>query len=269
VEQVVGGIYHLYDEHQPEGSRHQIVASLGMIRAAHPYDWAKQFQTLVPGLEEVRYAGKKYYKSSARAMDRTAPWFHSVVGPFFGPHFCFYVPDDRTIVIDTEKNLRHLIKQGPAPHPRYVWAEGWKYVDRGLFAAAVDNRDKRLAMGTKKIDDPVRALMFQTRAQWVLGVGIADDLECLALANCDTDKGAEDMARLAGALLFQARLGYLVTPGPKQPSEEQTLALRFARELAWHTRVQRQGKEIRFRTEARDNLDRVLGLIVNAEVGQE
>src|SRR5262249_26476695 len=113
----------------PDGNKNGLVASLYMIRAVKDVGWKKQLQEVAPGLRGIKYRDHVYYKPPQGPAPQTFP----TILPYMGKDMCYFLPDARTIVVDTEPNLRRLIKRGPVARPECVWAEGWQKVERGLL----------------------------------------------------------------------------------------------------------------------------------------
>lgn len=119
----------------PEG-RGTAEVGIQAIRAAHKFDWKKQVQRMFPKVAEVHFAGQVYFK---------------LPGDFKHPLFaktCFYVPDDRTLVMQTEQQIRNLIQK--KNRPRIV--PHWRQVESGLIAVYV------------KLPPDVRAYLLQKKS---------------------------------------------------------------------------------------------------------
>jgi hypothetical protein len=124
---------------------------------------------------------------------------------------CWYVPDGRTVVFDTEEGLARLLdrKAGDAPG----WAGDFKRVERGTAAVVLDNRDgawcRELAVG----DEPELHLApFRDHTSWVvIGVSADDDFVCDATARFDGEEMAEKTVKAIDGGLSATRAA-LATP---------------------------------------------------------
>src|SRR5207253_349835 len=100
-----------------------------MVRTVEPFDWEKEIRTWWPKFTEVRAEGQVYYKVED--------------APHLGKDACFYLPDDRTLVLNVEEDLVRLIhRKGP---PESFRGMRWDQLDGSLLVFALNNRDGRLA----------------------------------------------------------------------------------------------------------------------------
>ena len=184
IDQLLGGYYYSFQPKNPEGSRHTISANLRMIRTVQDFDWPVKMRNFAPDLMELKHAGKSYYRSSKSAF------------PHLGIPLCFFVPDSRTIVVDSEDKIRRLLEKKPSPIPSAVWQDGWRQVEHAILAVAIDNRDPRwtdLYKGPAP-KEPEIDLLFRSKSQIVLGIDYAGTLDFTGAAKCESVDAAKKMA---------------------------------------------------------------------------
>jgi hypothetical protein len=256
IEQMTAGIYLVvYDKNAAPGNRGAAIGRDLAVRAAHPFDWKKQLHAMLPGLIELRHAGREYYKS---------PQDIPVLGP--GPLF-FYVPDDRTLVIDSEeKEMRALLERGKFAAPRYAKTEGWKRVSRGVVAFCLDNQGRRwedpLTSGEKEEDAAHLQELVRDADSLAGGIVLGDGIRLELSLACPDAKKAQAVARAAQTLLDHGRAA-LREVGP-QPDNPPAVVLRLRQEAVDSCRVERDGTEVRVHASAKIDF----GELVNFFAGQ-
>jgi hypothetical protein len=229
IEQIVVGV----EVGQVRGKRQPraINAHGLMVRTIEPFDWAQQIRAWWPSVREVRDAGRVYYKLTC---------------PQLAPNPCFYLPDDRTIVLDDEEPLLRIIRRGaPATSP-YAQGPDWERVSRGLLVVALDNRAGRWTQemqgsGAQTLGLPI----VDWVDRWIFGVADADNLACQAIATCADDHGTEATARAVDSLLDAARR--LVPPGPDERAELRAMA-QLLSGLVANSCVEREGRTVVLRS---------------------
>ena len=79
-----------------------------------------------------------------RAASTTPP---SSLSPLLGPVtvMWFYLPDARTVVLESEENVKKLIDAKAKPLPAPAWADDWRPVEGGTFALALTDVKGKLA----------------------------------------------------------------------------------------------------------------------------
>jgi beta-lactamase regulating signal transducer with metallopeptidase domain len=258
IEQVVGTHRLLYQPDQPEGRRHSLVSDVCMVRTVKPFDWKKQAEALGATVKEVPCEGGSYYEASKLFLP-----------PLMLPQgLCFYMPDDRTLVINTEENLRAFIRQKPTAPPACVWAEGWAHVEHDLFAVALDARDPALVAEIKEreIKDPVDRLwvdlLTRHAPQSVFGVEGGAGLRLRALARCETEAEAET-ARALAVQILQYGKEQLAKAEPTNDHARKLLAI--LSDLAAKAVVERDGTQLRARSEAPADIAEFVTASVQAE----
>lgn len=133
IEQIAGRVSVGHNAKQPPPNR-SLMLSLSMIRMAKDFDWPKQLQAWTTDWKEHEYRGSKMYSAKLTMPllgipDQTS-WF--------------YLPDGRTVVLESEENIKKLIdaKDKPARAP---WADDWKNVAGGTFAVVLPDVKGKLA----------------------------------------------------------------------------------------------------------------------------
>lgn len=222
---------------------------------ARAFDWKAKLAKLAPALEEVSCAGKTYWKTAK-------PIF-----PFVGNRLSFFTPDDRTIVFDTEGNLRRLIERGPDARPDYLWLEKWTQVDRGLLAVAINPRHPVIAEMAQPEDTDEQKEIHQLIGNIscsVMGVDLRDHLSYQAFAAFETEQAAERWTQKIKAHVLLGRLSMKFTrPNAKQPSSQdspdfEAFEFQFEKDALDNAKVEREGGEFRFSTQIKVNLEPIL-----------
>jgi hypothetical protein len=205
IEQIAGRAMVKHDPKQPPPNR-SLMMSLGMVRMAKDFDWVKQLKAWATDWKEHAHGGAKYYSGK-------------ISSPFLGPKdtpFWFYLPDGRTVVLESEENIKKLIdaKGKPAAPP---WADDWKAVAGGTFAVVLPDVKGKLAkrLPTEKLEGDLAASMMKpvtaictkaTRASVGIELGegcsIRVRLACASAADAaDVDAGCQALAKLAKVAL--------------------------------------------------------------------
>jgi beta-lactamase regulating signal transducer with metallopeptidase domain len=235
---------------QPAKNTRALYLALQTIRATHDFDWKGQMNDLMPGAAEVAHAGKVYFK---------LPKDFDPAPPMAG--LCYYLPDARTIVFDTEDNLRRLIERKGTRGPARPWDEAWGKVNRGLFAFALDNRDGKVAdlLSDAEPEEAAFLLLYQKSSWMVAGASLGDAFRVEALGSYKDDAGAEKAARAAEGLLKRARS--LLEEQQKSLKEgEPLLPYRFGADLLRTADLRRHGPRIRFRCETKETFEKLIEL---------
>ena len=207
VEQVSGRVAINHDPTRPPPNR-SLMMSLTSIRMEKEFDWVKQLKEWSAEWKEHTYAGTKYY--SAKMMV-----------PLLGPKesdMWFYLPDARTMVLESEENIKKLIDAKGKPAAP-VWADDWKAVQGGMVAVVLPDVKGKLApkMPTDRTDDAVKEAAIKSfvaiskrAARAAIGVDLHKEcsitirLACASAADAaDVDAGCQAMSKLAGTALME------------------------------------------------------------------
>jgi hypothetical protein len=260
LDQVLGKFQVLHEVDTKDGKKEALVAGLFMLRTVEDFDWKGLLQSNRPELAAISYRGKVYYKAvgSGRPAIVGNPVF-----PYFGRDLCYFIPDARTLIVDTEANVRRLIKRGPAGLPACVWAEGWAKVHRGLMAVALDCR--RLLGADAKAEGPKtpeRAIILDLR-EAVWGIDGPDHFLMQGFARCATEQAAEDAFKKIDGLLGMTRLEFWLNSAGKHASNDlEAQGLRFTSDLLKHAKVQREQQQISFHTDVKVNSTELLEALI-------
>jgi beta-lactamase regulating signal transducer with metallopeptidase domain len=203
VEQVSGRVTIRHDPKQPKPNR-SLMLSLSMVRMSKDFDWAKQLQAWTTNWREYAYGGSKMYSAKLTIpllgfVDQTA-WF--------------YMPDGRTVVLESQENIKKLIDARDKPAAP-AWADDWKTVQNGTFAMVFPDVKGKLAnkVPTDEAEDEVSRQVLKAvavvagkanRASVGIEVGtgcsITVRLACASATDAaDVDVGCQALAKLAEA----------------------------------------------------------------------
>jgi hypothetical protein len=216
VEQVSGRVTISHKPKQPKPNR-SLMLSLSMIRMSNDFDWARQLQAWTTDWKEHAHGGAKMYSAKLTI---------SVLG-FVDQTAWFYMPDGRTVVIESEENIKKLIDSRGKPAAP-AWADDWKTVQNGTFAMAIPDVKGKLAnkVPTDEADDEVSKQVLKavavvagkaSRATVGVEVGtgcsITVRLACASATDAaDVDVGCQALAKLAEAAV--------AGPEPTDPLEK-------------------------------------------------
>jgi beta-lactamase regulating signal transducer with metallopeptidase domain len=228
-----GGIYHRHDDTQPPGAKNSIVMNLHLIRLKEPFDWKGKLKEAVPGLEEAKHGGVAYWR-----FPKDAP------GVFRRGVACL-IPDDRTLVLDTEENLKKVIERGDKA-PDSLWLEGWKNVDRCLFALALQTDwVAKETKGTLPEDPPFQVVKHTQHL--AVGVKGPANLAIHGHAVCELEENAVAAVKQLNEALADALKE--VREKPVGPNVPEAIARGVMLALLEAGQVKRTGRHITFRSE--------------------
>ncbi len=242
-EQLTGSVIVKTDK-DSKGPQSAMLLQVSMMRAVKEFDWKKQFLTMMPKAVEVECAGKVYYRVPKESVPEP------LVGMLLAETKpCFFIPDGRTIVFNSEDNVRRLI-EGKYPQLQRPWAADWKRVERGLVATAFADRDvfRDRKQPEKDVDAAIVAFM-QTCTSLVYGIDCqGQEIVFQCIARCETEKDAE-----AGVKAFKEMLvlgGKSFDEPAKGPEADAVGDLsRIGKELVKRSRVERAQTAVTWRSE--------------------
>jgi hypothetical protein len=233
----------------PEGKT-ALMLGQPVLRTAKDYDWKGRFIDLVPGVEEVAYHGRTYYKVPEGKL------------PALGPMaMCFYLPDGRTLVCLSEESVRQVIDHKKVERPRFAWEDDWKQVERGLFAVAVDNRDKGWLKDRRPNDDLNEAGLAIARHlnSLVQGVDGGAAFQMTAIGRCESEADARKVLRAAKELLGGDLVKELEKAAKEKSDGITGRERRCGLELLRNAHFERDGACVRWTSQTRVELAELLG----------
>ena len=244
VEQVVGTVKFLTDPTQKEHAG--FVLTLNMLRTVKPFDWHKAMKEYAPTATEMKYKDRVYYMGASKLFGGNE-------------HFCFYIPNDRTIVFDGEANLQKLLEAAPVDRLAAMpWAADWKRLERGTLAMIIDNHkgawSKVNAMRTVKTRnmfdfpaiDEIRWSAVDEIRWTAQGLTIGKDLEIQMIAQMKGKAEAANLVKESEKRLDEKR-GNLKTYKPHAATPKEVVASdAFCRELLAKMSVKPEGERVLF-----------------------
>jgi hypothetical protein len=254
-EQITGFVTFRTDKNKKEGQT-AMLASVSMIRSVKDFDWAQQFKSIFPKSEEVKCEGKVYYKVPRGQIP--AP-----LGSFLSFEIYYYVPDSRTVVINTEENLQRLIHDGKLPPQKFPWAEDWKRVEHGLAAYALSNRDLTWLKDRTPTEDDFAGMiaLFQNSESLVAGVDYQKTFVFQALARAANDEATGKTTEAIDGLLDHARQTLKKDAEKGLPEGPVRAIYDFEIEILNKSSVTRKSREVHWRSEPKGSLSELLPLI--------
>lgn len=209
------------------------------VRTVKPFDWLAFLRQWRFEFTEARKGARVYYKVPGQ------------MGQMIDPHPAVYLPDDRTIVFDTEAMIQQLIRREKRVVPAFLAGPEWERASRGLLAVAINNQDGAFV---KKIDlnrpgDAVLLSYFKGVDRVVFG---ANDTDTIALHLAAATRGRDVSDSLAAAIEGLAKLEQKERDhlDPKREAESPSYAtdVRMGRELFTNLRVERGERSVDVRT---------------------
>jgi beta-lactamase regulating signal transducer with metallopeptidase domain len=259
IDMIAGQIQIHTDPHQKEHPS-SLVASLNVVRTVKDFDWKKQMDKLLPGAAEVVCEGKVYYQAPV-STQMSILMFGM---PTKDGQFNYCLPDNRTVVCDSDENLRRILKKENTERPVPIWSEDWKRVERCLMAYANDCRDKQWLEERRKItkdqNEPAEELI-ENAYSIVFGVDYADGFVFQAFIRSETEQAAEKVAGSIRALIAKDGAELENQPAHPASNKEKTIEDRFLEEIRRTTHVERQGKMVTWRAEVKISLAELLAAI--------
>jgi hypothetical protein len=224
----------------PGGAKlHNLQFGHPAIRMLAPFDWSAYIQSWHIKLIEVSEADRTYYR---------------LRGPFveaIGPDPCVYFPDNRTLVLDTESEIRTFLL-GTESRPRaYLSGEDWARASRGLVAVAINNADGTFARDydLDRPDDKAVVELLQGVDHWLLDLDDAETARFVATAACPiAEAGAAIRETLQGLLKLAA-----MQPESNEPAAEadeaEIRAVRVMKKLLTQIRIESFEHSVEVRAE--------------------
>jgi hypothetical protein len=245
----------------PQQKEHpsSLMYSMTMFRTVKEFDWKKQMDKFLPGGVEVPFEGKKYYR-----VEKPNPILRGLLASSRStdPRFYYCIPDSRTVVCDGDTALQRILKKEKSAVAAPVWAEDWKHVEHGVLAVAYDTRDKKWLEDRRRVvkePDAPEDLLFENSDSIVFGVDYADGFIFQAFVRSPTEQAAEKAAKAIQALIERDR--QIEVQQRSSTKKEKTIADRFLADLQEHTRMEQQGKTVKWRSEVKISLADVMAAI--------
>jgi beta-lactamase regulating signal transducer with metallopeptidase domain len=202
VEQVSGRISLSYDPKKPSPNR-SLMMSLSSIRMAKDFDWVAQLKDWTTDWQEHTHNGAKLYSAKITL---------TVLGYKDMPMW-FYLPDPRTVVMESDENIKKLIeaKGKPAATP---WADDWKAVANSTMAVVIPDVKGTVAkkLPEKPEGDITEAILkpmttvFGKASRMTVGVDLSEGCEINVRFACASaedaavvDEGCQALAKIAEA----------------------------------------------------------------------
>lgn len=239
---------------------------LGLIlRSSEPQDWKAMAGRLGPEVQavETRSAGVTYFKLAGRHGPRSD-----------GPAPCFYVADDRTVVLAAEPNLIRSIRRGDAEAGGFAWSDAWSEVAGSDMAAAVDMTWVREQVEAMRRGGPGRlgpvelafSPLWEETTAAAAGLDVSGGLGARLVATCGDEAGAGRVADTLRAVLTLGRnvatgLDELITQAPPQEAERVRTLFDRGRKALESAEVEREGPFVRFSASSDVPLGELIGLL--------
>lgn len=183
---VTSAAFTLGIETNPDGTSafNFVGMSSGVVTTAKPFDWTNCVKKWFPKAEAAKHAGRAYFRVPVGVGDAKA-------------HLAFFVPNDRTLVFETEEDelkalLARLDKKLESPAP-----PGWDEVNRDLLAVCHDTAApgwlKAPPVPKRAID---RALVTVARESTSLALGFSagDETRLHFVAHTKTADAAREVS---------------------------------------------------------------------------
>jgi hypothetical protein len=254
IEQVTGRMWARTDPKKKE-NKHSLIFSLFSIRCVRDFDWKRQMHEFFPDAVEVPHAGGVFYHCALPPCEAVPK----------GGEATWWIPDGRTIVFDSDKNLRRLIERKGKPGSSPAWAEGWRQVEHGLAACVVDGRASSVVSWIDKADKDAAPLVLPLgKVEWVTA-GLDAEGRVQAIADCGSKKGSESLVRSLRTLLGTARFT-LTQPSAASPggAREKSAEDRLAETFLSSATVAREGNRVLLHAETGGHLEAALHATLTA-----
>jgi hypothetical protein len=263
-EQITGTLVITTDKNPNVEHQSALFLSPTMIRSVKDFDWAKQFKIIFPKSEEVKCQGKMYYKVPRGEVA-------AMLGGFFGSEIYYFIPDSRTIVFNTEENVKRFIREGKPSPPKFPWAKDWKHVEHDLGAFAISAGDQKWLKDRRPDKGEVLAAtaFFRNSTSLVFGIGQQKEFAFQMFAQTENEEKAAKTAQAIEEFLAECRKG-LEQDAKEDPPKGSELVLHgFAKDLQQSSKVTRKGTEVRWRSESKRTLAELVPLIIPEEISKE
>jgi beta-lactamase regulating signal transducer with metallopeptidase domain len=199
----------------PDGAMRQtFMLGWPAFRTVAPFDWLAFLRQWRLEFTKVREGKAVYYRVKGQ------------LSGILGPDPCVYLPDDRTIVWDGEKEIRKLAVEGPLS-PTFARDPDWQRACRGLAALVINNESGAFvkAYDVGSPDDALFLSLFKGVEHWTLSVDDADSIALRAAAACLSADASGAIARSVESLVKKGRDD--LDGAARQKPEEASNSLEF------------------------------------------
>jgi hypothetical protein len=259
IEQVVGTIRIQTDPTRKEGQSAMFM-DLTMIRAAKKFDWTRLLHDLVPDVVEVKHAGKVYFKIPKSKSERDA-----LVVQFLGDKICYHMPDARTVVFRSEKDMKRLLERKPGEAPTRDWGAAWKSVEREFAAVVLDNTRGQWSEQLHARSEPVEPVYHENCRWAVWAINGQDDFVCRAEVECGNARAARELASAALTGLTGAAK-QLADPVQDPKDDAEKAGLKFFQDLFDAATLKTDGQRVSIRFSAHADFDALVTALVKGEL---
>jgi beta-lactamase regulating signal transducer with metallopeptidase domain len=272
VEQVMGRIY-VRGENKP--GKRALMFSINAFRTTRDMDWVKLRDQSGTKLKQHQWNGETYVSFAL------PPVFVQFAGGGKSDGY-FWAPDARTVIFDTEDNIKRLIEAkldmlAPVT-PSY--AAGWDRLSRGLLVVALDKNTpqalkvalltrteikeglKETEAGSAEHDLLFEALHFcKSASQVVFGCAGGDDFKVDLWASADTPDQAGKITRSCETALVAARKVVIEEKAEdSQAKTADTALLHFIEQLLSRAAVRRDGNVVTVHADVPSGFNALLSL---------
>jgi beta-lactamase regulating signal transducer with metallopeptidase domain len=216
---------------------HRVEFGSPTIRMVEPFDWLAFARQWRCEFEDARVNGQVYYKITGTFKE------------LFGANECFFMPDDRTLVIDEENVIRAIASGQGVRMPEYLRSQEWERASRGLVAFAI-HPDNTFAerYGLGRPDDAIVLSILKGVDTWIGGVDDSETIVVRAGAKCNDRESAAAVKRSVDPLVQMGRQFF------GQWEDESTdhlyvRALRLVKGMATNARVERTDNAVTVRSQ--------------------
>jgi beta-lactamase regulating signal transducer with metallopeptidase domain len=262
IDQVIGRISFQGEKNKP--GKRNVVCSFNMVRMTRDIDWARLREQYHAKTREHHWKGETYVRISL------PPVIQALLGPASADVY-FWAVDARTLLCDTERNIKALIeaKSSGRKSAPPAFAAGWSRMNKGLLTLALDCRGERLLAWLREEDEPGATPdpkdqyledFCKNASHVVVGFAGADDLQGDLWACAASPARAEAMARSCREL--KAALGKEFLESKIPPSDPLQVMLR-------RSTVQRDGSIVTVHTSLPSGFNELLAAWAREFAGSE
>lgn len=120
LEQIGGHVTLTHDKSKPRPNR-SLSSSLSFLKAKKAMNWKKIFETFSSSVKTKKHSGVDYLEATAE-LPMLLPSNTKVY---------VYIPDERTVVLESEENIKKMIDAIKTPVGKPAWAGEWEAANSG------------------------------------------------------------------------------------------------------------------------------------------